>query len=79
MIHAIVVSKSTNKIISDVVCDTYVEAQRNAIEDALSEGYTHADIYVHIEEVPEQGVVFTRRGEYFVPKAFGIFKSVKKW
>ena len=79
MHHAITVSKVTNRIISDVVCDTFVEAQHNAIEDALSLGYTYADFYTHIEVVPEQRVIFTRVGEKFVPKPFGSFKSVKDW
>ena len=49
MFHAIVVSKASNRIISDVVCDTFASAQRNAIENALSLGYTYADFYTHIE------------------------------
>ena len=79
MHHAIAVSKASNKIISDVVCDTFIEAQRNAVEDALSLGYTYADFYLHIELVQEQEVILTRKGEYFVPKPFGSFKSVKDW
>lgn len=79
MHHAIAVSKASNKIISDVVCDTFIEAQHNAIENALSLGYTYADFYTHIEDVPEQSAIFTRVGEYLVPKSFGNFKSVKDW
>ncbi len=79
MHHAITVSKASGKIISDVVCDSFIEAQHNAIEDALSLGYTYVDFYTHIEVVPERGVIFTRKGEYFVPKPFGSFKSIKDW